>query len=374
MSKKFLIHLDLSGNEVQNAVAQNLGTAPGSPKPGQFYFDTLTNRLRWHSGTQWVDAMGDEFQFGAVIQQTAYGLPASNGTSQDVARADHTHGTPAHGASEHADIRISDLAVPTSNVPWNNRRLTGLADPVSPQDAVNKRYVDGFVLGMDFKQSVRIRVDYPINLSDGSSGVDGTGGGDGTGGELEVLDPGHRILLTNQINPAENGIYMWMGPGVAVVRTEDANSAERLTKGAIVFIETGFYAGQQYVLADVGLGDFLTSPKTFAQFGGGQTYDAGTGLSLVGSTFALSPAFFSGNAYSVSQSVGDGSATQFVVTHNLGTRDVQVSVRRSAAPYDIVETEVECWTTSSVIVRFNSPPSSNQYRVTVVGAKLNAFN
>ena len=40
MSKKVLVSLDMNKNEVQNVVMQNLGTAPESPKEGQYYYNS----------------------------------------------------------------------------------------------------------------------------------------------------------------------------------------------------------------------------------------------------------------------------------------------------------------------------------------------
>ena len=52
--KKRLIDLDLNGNEIQNAVEQNLGTAPSNPKEGQFYWDTVDKEDYIWNGTEWV--------------------------------------------------------------------------------------------------------------------------------------------------------------------------------------------------------------------------------------------------------------------------------------------------------------------------------
>jgi hypothetical protein len=69
----------------------------------------------------------------------------------------------------------------------------------------------------------------------------------------------------------------------------------------------------------------------------------------------------------VSASVGDGSATTYTVTHSLGTRDVLVQVTRVASPYDVVIADVAAATESTVTVTFATAPTSNQYRVVVIG-------
>ena len=56
MAKKFLTPIDLNKNELQNAVIQNLATAPGTPARGQTYFDTVANTPMSWSGSAWLTA------------------------------------------------------------------------------------------------------------------------------------------------------------------------------------------------------------------------------------------------------------------------------------------------------------------------------
>ena len=65
-------------------------------------------------------------------------------------------------------------------------------------------------------------------------------------------------------------------------------------------------------------------------------------------------------------SVGNGTNTSFAVTHNLGTRDVQVQVYDNAT-YDTVECDVVRTDANNVTVSFTVAPANNAYRVVVIG-------
>jgi hypothetical protein len=61
-----------------------------------------------------------------------------------------------------------------------------------------------------------------------------------------------------------------------------------------------------------------------------------------------------------------GAGTSFTVTHNLGTRDVVVSVYNNST-YDVVFTSVTHTTTDTVTISFLTAPGSTTYRVVVIG-------
>ena len=54
MAINFLNTVDLNQNQLDNAVIQNLATAPGSPETGQIYFDTNQDKLRVWDGAAWL--------------------------------------------------------------------------------------------------------------------------------------------------------------------------------------------------------------------------------------------------------------------------------------------------------------------------------
>jgi len=67
----------------------------------------------------------------------------------------------------------------------------------------------------------------------------------------------------------------------------------------------------------------------------------------------------------VSATVGDGTNVQIDVTHNLGTRDVGVTVYRNVTPWDEVIPDVQHLSVNVVRLIFSAAPASGQFRCVV---------
>ena len=330
--------------------------------------------------------------FGNVSAQTAFGASSANGSSIDLARADHTHGTPVHDNAAHSAINLSALAVPTADVTFNNYKITNLATPASPADAATKQYVDDVAQGLNIHAASFAATTANLNATynNGTSGVGatltnaGTQAAFTTDGTSPALNA--RILVRLQTNTAQNGIYTLttIGSGSTnwvLTRATDFDSAVEIAGGDFTFVDTGStLANTGWVQVDE-VTTIGTDPIVWQQFSGAGTYTASNGIELVGSNF--SGVVVAGGGLTVGASgfnidsavvvkkyganVGDGSATSYTITHNLGTRDVTVAVYDNSSPYAEVICDVQHTSTTAVTLLFSIAPTSNQYRVVVQG-------
>lgn len=69
----------------------------------------------------------------------------------------------------------------------------------------------------------------------------------------------------------------------------------------------------------------------------------------------------------VAKDIGDGTATEFTVSHNLNTQDVVITVRENNAPFTQVITDIEVTDVNNIKVKFAKAPAQNEYRVIIVG-------
>jgi hypothetical protein len=149
--------------------------------------------------------------------------------------------------------------------------------PSNNTDAATKAYVDTIKQGsIDIKDSVRVASTANIAIGSAlvnSSTIDGV-----------TVATGNRVLLKDQSDASENGIYAVVGSGAAS-RTLDANTSALVTNGMYTFVSEGSVSNATgYVLTTVDTINLDTTNLTFTQFSGAGQIDAGTGLTKTGNT------------------------------------------------------------------------------------------
>ena len=333
-------------------------------------------------------------------------------------------GTPTT-STDAATKAYADLMLPKTGgtmsgaIAMGTSKITGLGTPTDDADAANKGYVDSVAQGLDIKASVRVATATVLDaftstatnvLTADESGalvVDGV-----------TLSVGDRLLVKNQLTTTAkyNGIYDVTATGGVsaqwvITRSADANTSAEVTSGMFTFAEQGTTNDNTgWVLTTNNPITLNTTALVFAQFSGAGTYTASNGVLLTGSNFTFAPrtgyglatgssgaeiklattsglnissdlAVGAGNGITVltntvaidsavvvskyAANVGDGAATSYTVTHNLGTRDIIVTVYDNSSPYAEVITDVAHTTTNTATIAFSVAPTSNQYRVVV---------
>ena len=145
--------------------------------------------------------------------------------------------------------------------------------PIGNNDLTTKLYVDSLALGISWKQPVIAATTGNITLS-GTQTID----------TVSVL-AGERVLVKNQTNDYENGIYIAAaGPWS---RSPDANSWDELIS-ALVFVTEGGLAGSAWYCTAQPGGTLGVTAVLWNNFSVGGVYFAGTGLTLTtGDTFNI---------------------------------------------------------------------------------------
>lgn len=146
--------------------------------------------------------------------------------------------------------------------------------PVGATDVVNLLALQSYAAGISWKQPCVAATLANITLS-GLQDIDG-----------HTVVAGDRVLVKNQGTASQNGIYL--ASASTWTRALDADTWDELIC-AISFVEYGTQAGGAWFCTAQAGGTINVTAVNWSQFTTSATYSAGTGLTLTGSVFSITP-------------------------------------------------------------------------------------
>ena len=180
------------------------------------------------------------------------------------------------------NIELSPHSTGTVTVPAGYKDRAGFTD----NSLANKAYVDSVSQGLDVKNSVEAATTANLSATY-SNGTAGVGATLTFGTAVTTLDGytlvnGDRILVKDQTNAFENGIYTRTSSTV-FTRAIDADTSSDLSGGVFVFVEQGTLNGDNgYVFTHNGAPTIGTTNLPVSQFSGAGQITAGAALTKTG--------------------------------------------------------------------------------------------
>jgi len=316
MAIKYLNNVDLSKNQLQNAVIQVLASDPSGAVAGQIYYNSTDNVLKYYNGTAWLSAGGD---LTAITTATTDQLTITDGTGPipniDIVTSAVTNA----GVELATGDQIYDFV--TTGI---NARIQNVTDPTGAQDVATKNYVDTIATGLlEYKGGYDASTNTPD--LDTASNI--------------AIDKGDAYTVT------ADGLFF----------------TEQVRVGDFIIAETAIAAGAGGSLSDFTIVQSNVDLATAAATSGA----AVKGISGYNSEdFSVNAGFVSLETKTYKALIGNGTLTTIPVTHGLNSQDLIIQLF-DASTNETVYADVVRTSASQVDVSFSVAPASNSIKILI---------
>lgn len=351
MAKRFLVSLDLGTNELQNAVIQNL---PAASEPtgvkGRVYFDSTNNCLKIYNGTTW--------------QQIAVGTNAAS--SLDMTGEVSATGTVINGV-----LTVTNATIQPNSVALGTDTTGNYVNDITAGTGVTVTHTPGE------GSSPTVAIGQAVGTGDSPSfaAITLTGDAAVNGGDVTTTAATASLFNTNattlNIGGAATTLSIGAISGTTTINNNLTVSGDLTVEGTTTTLNTAtLEVEDNVVLLNRGV---TGSPTLNAGLEIERGSSANVSILWNESSDSWTITNEGTNYHSVARKhvadiAGDSASSSFSVTHNLGTKEVQVQVYDAASPFDTVEVDVERTSTSAVTIKFAVAPITGvNYKVVTVG-------
>lgn len=203
---------------------------------------------------------------------------------------------------------VNTLLTSKADKAGNATQVFAVAAPTQDSHAANKAYVDGVAQGLDIKGSCRAATTGNIALA-GLLKVDNV-----------QLGVGDRVLVKDQADATENGIYVATGGSWSRADDADNTPGAEFTAGLFVFVEEGDVHAQAgyacstpntplYTINGVPAIEVGSVAIEFVQFSGAGQIVTSTGLQKSGNTLSITDTGVAAGSYTKITVDAQGRAT-----------------------------------------------------------------